>query len=89
MTLTTSLSISLLVILEMVADCINGRWPSSWHPIDPTAQGELIRKVYAKGEISVNISGDGLIKHATDMASTPSKQLWPLAPPRPYPVACA
>eukprot|EP00966_Prymnesium_polylepis_P086231 1996184-Prymnesium_polylepis.1 len=36
---------------------------------DPTAQGELIRKVYAKGQISTNISGDGLIQHATDLAA--------------------
>ena len=36
---------------------------------DPTAQGELIRKVYAKGLISVSITGEALIKHITDMAA--------------------
>ena len=36
---------------------------------DPTAQGELIRKVYAKGLISVSLTGEALIKHITDMAA--------------------
>ena len=36
---------------------------------DPTAQGELIRKVYAKGLISVSITGEALIRHITDMAA--------------------
>ena len=36
---------------------------------DPTAQGELIRKVYAKGLISVSITGEALIKHITGLPS--------------------
>eukprot|EP00966_Prymnesium_polylepis_P139713 3228210-Prymnesium_polylepis.1 len=40
---------------------------------DPTAQGEMIRKVYAKGLISVSITGEALIKHmAADWAAITS-----------------
>ena len=36
---------------------------------DPTAQGELLRKVYAKGLVSVSIGGEALVKHITDLAA--------------------
>ena len=45
-------------------------WATSFKTAaDPTAQGELLRKVYAKGLVSVSIGGEALVKHITDLAA--------------------